>query len=205
MPAPSDRERRHERKLHRRLSRCQKGSKRRRRAAGRLANHKHRQVNRRKDAIHKASTDIANRFGLVAIEDLKTKRMTKSARGTINEPGTNVRAKAGLNRSILEQGWGMFATVLDYKLKERGGVLVKIDPRFTSQKCSCCGHTAADNRLTQARFVCQSCGHTANADINASQNILAAGLAAAGRGVDVRPGLVSGGYDESSTCLDVAA
>ena len=86
-----------------------------------------------------------------------------------------VAQKSGLNRSILEQSWGRFFEFLEYKLKKNGGELVRVDPKFTSQKCSCCGHISRENRKTQAEFVCVGCGFSANADYNASLNILAAG------------------------------
>ena len=84
-------------------------------------------------------------------------------------------AKSGLNKSILDQGWSMLVNMLEYKQQWRGGLLVKIDPRYTSQTCSSCGHVAKENRPTQAKFECVSCGFSENADINASRNILAVG------------------------------
>ncbi|WP_143225575.1 RNA-guided endonuclease InsQ/TnpB family protein, partial [Acetobacter pomorum] len=84
----------------------------------------------------------------------------------------NVRQKAGLNRSILDQGWRMFRTLLEYKLEERGGELIEVPAAYTSQTCSGCGRVDPDSRASQARFVCTACGHTENADINAAKNIL---------------------------------
>jgi putative transposase len=103
--------------------------------------------------------------------------MSRSAKGTIDEPGTNVRAKAGLNKAILDQGWGHFRRMLEYKLTWRGGELLAVLPAYTSQACSACGHRAQENRTSQARFQCVACGHTAHADLNAARNILAAGHA----------------------------
>ena len=102
--------------------------------------------------------------------------MTGSAKGTVDNPGRNVKAKSGLNRSILDQRWGMFAVVLDYKLSERGGelVLVYVDPVYTSQACAECGSIDAANRKDQATFICIHCGHADNADTNAARNILQA-------------------------------
>jgi putative transposase len=101
--------------------------------------------------------------------------MTESAAGTAEQPGRNVRAKSGLNRSILEQGWFQFETFLSYKLAETGGELVKVDPRNTSRTCNNCGSIDARSRESQARFVCVECGHEAHADVNAAKNILRAG------------------------------
>lgn len=104
--------------------------------------------------------------------------MSASAKGTIEEPGTNVAAKSGLNRRILDQGWGEFRRQLGYKLMWNGGTLLLIDPRNTSRTCNACGHVSAENRKTQAVFACVECGHAANADTNAAKNILGrAGLA----------------------------
>ena len=102
--------------------------------------------------------------------------MTASARGTADQPGRNVRQKSGLNRSILDQGWGSFETLLAYKLTERGGTLVKVDPAYTSQTCSDCGAVDRESRESQALFACRQCGFRAHADVNAAINIRDAGL-----------------------------
>ena len=101
--------------------------------------------------------------------------MSTSARGTSEHPGSNVKAKSGLNKSILDQGWFEFKRQLDYKLAWKGGMLAEVDYRHTSQTCSCCSHTAKENRPTQAEFECRSCGHRENADVNAARNILTVG------------------------------
>ena len=98
--------------------------------------------------------------------------MVRSARGTREQPGRNVRAKAGLNRSILDQGWHMFRTFLAYKLAENGGRLVEVPAHYTSQTCAKCGVVDAVSRQSQSRFVCTACGHVGNADENAAINIL---------------------------------
>lgn len=128
-------------------------------------------ANARKDFLHKLSTEIAENQGVVKIERLQVKNMSKSAKGTVETPGRNVKAKSGLNRSILDQGWSMFATMLRYKLTERGGQLVEVDPRYTSQACAECGTIDRANRQDQATFACVACGHTDNADVNAARNI----------------------------------
>lgn len=115
----------------------------------------------RADWQHKASHSIAERFGIVAVEDLKIANMSASGRG-----------KRGLNRSILNQGWGAFATKLAYKLEERGGSLVKVNPAYSSQTCSDCGAVDSASRKNQADFACTSCGFAANADHNAAIIIL---------------------------------
>ena len=102
--------------------------------------------------------------------------MSKSAKGTIKNPAKKVKAKAGLNRSILDQGWSKFVNQLEYKSKWYGSDVVSVDPRYTSQRCSVCGHTHEDNRKTQADFDCLECGFSINADVNAARNILATGL-----------------------------
>jgi len=111
------------------------------------------------------------------LEDLSVRSMSRSARRTVNDPGRNVRAKAGLNKSILDQGWAEFRRQLEYKQTWRGGMVVAVDPRDTSRTCPCCGHVSAENRKTQAVFRCVRCGHAADADVNAARNILAAGHA----------------------------
>jgi putative transposase len=128
-------------------------------------------ANARKDYLHKLSTTIAKSHGVVKIERLQVKNMSKSAKGTVETPGRNVKAKSGLNRSILDQGWFMFATMLRYKLAQRGAQLVEVDSRYTSQACAECGSIDRANRPDQATFACLSCGHTDNADINAARNI----------------------------------
>jgi putative transposase len=135
-------------------------------------------ANVRNDHLHKASSEISKNHAIVILEDLKVRSMTKSAKGTEEAPGTNVAAKSGLNRSILDQGWYEFKRQLKYKQEWAGGRVILVDPRSTSQTCSACSHTAADNRQTQAHFQCVRCGHTENADLNAAKNILAAGRAA---------------------------
>ncbi|MBT9170586.1 MAG: hypothetical protein DDT18_00929 [Actinobacteria bacterium] len=131
----------------------------------------------RHDFLHKHSTAISKNHAIVAVEDLEVSHMSKSASGTRDNPGRNVRAKAGPNKSILDQGWGEFRRQLEYKLAWRGGMLLAVPPAYSSQKCSRCGHAHPDNRKTQELFRCQQCGLTINADYNAALNILAAGHA----------------------------
>jgi len=121
---------------------------------------------------------ISKNHAIIVLEDLRTKNMTASAKGSIDEPGSRVRQKAGLNRSILDMGWFEFGRQLEYKQRWRGGQVILINPRNTSRKCSVCGFTDKANRATQAQLSCMACGHTENADVNAAKNILAAGHAA---------------------------
>jgi putative transposase len=105
------------------------------------------------------------------VEKLKVKNMSASAKGTTDEPGRNVAAKSGLNRSILDQGWSMFANMLGYKLAERGGALRFVNPAYTSQTCPECGVVDTASRRRQSEFVCTACGHADNADVVGARNI----------------------------------
>ncbi len=133
-------------------------------------------ANARRDFLHKASATISKNHALVFAEDLKVANMSKSAAGTMDAPGRNVRAKSGLNKAILDQGWFEFRRQLEYKLTWQGGDLVAVPPQYTSQTCPCCGHVARDNRKTQSVFACD-CGYTNNADVVGAMNIKAAGHA----------------------------
>ncbi|MDC9605164.1 RNA-guided endonuclease InsQ/TnpB family protein, partial [Xenorhabdus griffiniae] len=134
-------------------------------------------ANIRRDYLHKVTSEISKNHAMIVIEDLKVSNMSKSAKGTAEKHGRNVRGKSGLNRSIRDQGWHEMRRQLEYKQLWRGGQVVAIPPAYTSQRCACCGHTAKENRQTQSQFVCQVCGYSANADVNAARNILAAGHA----------------------------
>jgi len=170
------------RRLERKLARAKNGSNRRRRVRKAIAVLKAREADRRKDWAEKTSTDLARRFDLIRIEDLRITGMTRSAKGTQAKPGCNVRQKAGLNREIMRSGWGLLARRLEDKAPGR---VQKVTPAYTSQRCSACGHAAAENRKSQAVFACRACAVTLNADVNAARNI-AAGHAVTARG---RPGL----------------
>jgi putative transposase len=163
-------------RLQRRLGRAKRGSNRRARVKARLARLHSRNTDARRDWAEKASTEIARGYDLIRIEDLDVWSMTRSARGTAARPGSNVGQKAGLNRSILRSGWGMFATRLEHKARGR---VEKVNPAYTSQRCSRCGTVDREARESQAAFRCRSCGYRANADHNAARNI-AAGHAARG-------------------------
>ncbi len=139
----------------------------------------HRRIaNIRENWRHQLSCDLAERFGTVCLENLKINNMLKSARGTTEKPGRNVRAKSTLNREIATSGWGRLRRMLEYKVYR----LELVNPAYTSQTCHKCGHVEKGNRLSQERFKCVSCGYEGNADINAAFNILALGTGATGRG-----------------------
>ena len=153
-------------------TRRKRGSVRYAKARNRVARLAARLARIRQDWHHKATIDLARRFGTVVLEDLKVANMTASASGTLESPGRHVRQKAGLNRSILNQAWYFFEATLAYKLEERGGQLIKVDPAYTSQTCSDCGTVDRLSRKSQARFACNHCGFEAHADHNAAINIL---------------------------------
>ena len=132
-------------------------------------------ANARKDFLHKTTTTISQNHALVCIEDLQVRNMSKSAAGDTETPGKNVRAKSGLNKAILDQGWAEFRRQLEYKLGWNGGMLVAVPAHHTSQTCPECGHVAKENRLTQAKFACVDCGHEENADVVGALNVLARG------------------------------
>ncbi|EGQ7176659.1 IS200/IS605 family element transposase accessory protein TnpB [Salmonella enterica subsp. enterica serovar Stanleyville] len=145
-------------------------------------------ANIRRDYLHKVTSEISKNHAMIVIEDLKVSNMSKSAKGTAEQHGRNVKAKSGLNRSILDQGWYEMRRQLEYKQLWRGGQVLAVPPAYTSQRCACCGHTAKENRLSQSKFVCQACGYTANADVNGARNILAAGHAVLACGGMVQSG-----------------
>jgi putative transposase len=179
-PGLSARRNKRLRRLQRRLARAKRGSNRRAGVKLTVARLRAREADARKDWAEKASTDIARRFDMIRVEDLRIRSMTLSAKGTARAPGQNVRQKAGLNREILRSGWGLLARRLEDKAPGR---VEKIRPAFTSQRCSACGHVDAESRESQARFVCTACGFADHADVNAARNI-AAGHAVTARGGD---------------------
>jgi len=164
-------------RYQRSVSRKKKGSANRKKAVSRLGALHRRIAHQRSDWLHKLTTDLADRHPVIALEDLRIKNMSASARGTVDAPGKNVRQKAGLNRGILDAAWGEFARQLTYKVEWRGGRVILVNPAYTSRTCRICGHESAENRRSQALFACVACGHTENADVHAAKNILAAGHA----------------------------
>ena len=144
----------------------------------------HRKVRRQRlDHAHKTALALVRGHDFIAAEGLNVAGMVRRAKPKPDpeQPGTYLpngqAAKSGLNKSILDAGWGVFLGVLHAKAGWAGRVVVEVDPANTSRTCAACGHRAAENRRTQAEFVCVACGHTAHADVNAAVNILRAGLA----------------------------
>ena len=163
-------------RAQRRLSRCKKGGHRWRKRRAVLANQQHRERVRNRNACHRITTDLVRRFGLIAVEDLAIRNMTRSARGTIEQPSKNAAQKSGLNRSITEQTWGLIRQQLTCKAAWAGRELVVVDPKFTSQRCSGCGIVSAVHRKRK-RYECVECGMSEDADVNAARNILHRALA----------------------------
>lgn len=164
------------RQAARALSRCKRGSNRRRKMRAKLAAAQRKVRNIRSTHLHQVSAAITRRYALIAVEALKLKNMTRSAKGTLAEPGTNVRQKAGLNRSLADAAPGRLIEMIRYKAERAGGVMVEVDPRRTSQECSSCGVVVA-KALSMRRHVCP-CGTDMHRDHNAAINILQRGLAA---------------------------
>jgi putative transposase len=155
-------------------------SRRLRRTIAEIARLRARQARRRQDFTHKFTTDLAKSHGWIGIEDLRVKNMTRSAEGTVDAPGRNVRQKAGLNRAILDNAPYERRRQLAYKAPRFGSELRVVPAPGTSQACSACGHRDPQSRPGCGRvFACIACGHQAHADHNAARNIerIAAGQA----------------------------
>jgi transposase len=182
-PGLSEREQDRLKRLQRRLARCRRGSKRRQRVKVAIAKLLARAGDRRKDWVEKTSTALARRFDVIRVEDLRIRQMTRRPKPKPDpeRPGRYLpnrrRAKAGLNRGILANGWGGLVARLEDKAPGR---VEKVNAAYTSQTCCVCGHCAPGNRESQAVFRCVACGHRAHADVNAAVNI------AAGRAVSAR-------------------
>ncbi|SIO27907.1 RNA-guided endonuclease InsQ/TnpB family protein [Nitrosomonas cryotolerans] len=132
-------------------------------------------ANARLDFLHKTSTEISKNHAMVVVENLKIGNMSKGAKGSVEKHGKNVKAKSGLNKSILDQGWGMFVSFLEYKQACSGGDVLKVNPQYTSQTCPRCQHVSRDNRKSQSAFECTECGFKANADLVGALNVLERG------------------------------
>ncbi len=132
-------------------------------------------ANARRDFLHKTTTTISQNHALVCIEDLQVLNMSKSSKGSNEQHGKMVKQKSGLNRAILDQGWGEFRRQLDYKVVWNGGMLLAVPPHNTSRTCPCCGHISNDNRQTQAKFLCVDCGYENHADVVGAINVLERG------------------------------
>ena len=149
---------------------------RRRAAVRRLARAKEREANARRDWLHKCSRTIVDENDVIVLEDLKLRNMTRSAKGDIERPGRNVKAKSGLNRALLDAGLGMLETLIREKAQHAARRVISVDARYSSQECSQCGYVAASNRV-RSRFRCGRCCYRCDADVNAARVILARGWA----------------------------
>jgi putative transposase len=158
------------------LARKKKGSNNRRQAREVVANRHRKVASQRRDFHHQVARRLVDNYDLIVLEKLKVTNMTRSAKGTVEKPGTNVAQKSGLNRSILDAGWAQFRSIIEGKAEDAGRQVIVVNPRYTSQRCASCGHVEAGNRVDVV-FRCLKCGHSDQADINAAINILRAGLA----------------------------
>jgi putative transposase len=219
------REEKQVRRFQKKLSRQKKGSNRRHKTKIRLSDRHSRIANIRENFCHQTSRKIVDqeKTKVIIFENLGIKRMTRKPKAKQDENGkwlrNNARAKAGLNKSILDKNWHLLEAFTKYKAKNEGKVVFKVAPNHTSQECAHCHHIHPKNRKSQNMFLCLSCGHTDNADVNAAkvvkhraiQFILNSGtelsksgvlsLGDSGRGDKVRRKKLSGnlcGVDEAS-------
>jgi putative transposase len=175
-------------RYQRRMSRKQKFSNNWKKAKTKVQKIHAAIANARKDFLHKTSTTISQNHALVCIEDLQVKNMSRSAKGNREQPGKKVAQKSGLNRSILDQGWGEFRRQLEYKAQWNGGIMLAVPPHNTSRTCPCCGYVSEENRQTQAKFQCVDCGYENHADVVGAINILERGYRLLARGELVQSG-----------------
>jgi putative transposase len=163
-------------RAQRQVDHKKRGSENQHKARAKVAKLLRLAARQREVLVHTASLYYAENYGTVVIEKLNLKNMTASAKGDEENPGSNVRQKAGLNRAMLDTAGGKFVEALKYKVDERGGRVPEVNPAGTSTTCSECGCDDPRNRPSQAVFHCISCGHEENADFNAAKNIKARGL-----------------------------
>lgn len=180
----------HEQRLaryQRRMSRKKKFSNNWKKAKAKVQKIHYDIANARKDFLHKATTTISKNHAIVCVEDLQIRNMSKSSKGASEKPGKRVAQKSGLNKAILDQGWGEFRRQLGYKLAWNGGTLIAVPPHHTSQTCPACNHVSKENRQTQAKFLCVECGYKNHADVVGAINILERGqrLLACGESVQL--------------------
>lgn len=163
------------------LARKKRGGNRRKKAVAKVAGLHGKVRRQRLDHAHKTALALVRAHDLIVHEDLQISNMTRRPRprpdGCGGHEPNGAAAKAGLNKSIHDAGWGIFLRVLSAKAESAGRKVIAVNPRHTSQRCAECGHVAAGNRVTQAEFRCTRCGHHSHADFNAARNILRAGLA----------------------------
>lgn len=160
------------------MARCRKGSRNRGKRRAAFARQARKQHVRERNACHRATTEIICRHGLIAVEKLQINNMTRSAKGTAAELGSQIEPKAGLNREASAQNWSLPISQLRYQAAWAGRELVEVNPRHTSQQCSWCGSRNHPGKSETYR--CRCCGLVADRDVNAALNILAARVIAAG-------------------------
>ena len=168
------------RRIQRKVARQKLGSKSRQKTVARLAKHTDREKIRNRNELHRITAQFVNKYDFFAIEDLSIVALTRSARGTLENPGQGVTIKAAANRTMLEQTWGEFAQILTYKAEGAGMSVVRVDPAYTSLTCSRCGvarFDASAQERNRIRFRCPDCGSDLNRSVNAAKNILVRGLA----------------------------
>ena len=183
-------------RTQKKLARQKKGSGRRQRTKHRLAKYHAKIANIRKDFSHKTSRSIVDsQVKVIIFENLSTANMTRKPKAKQDDSGrfipNKAKAKAGLNKAILDKGWYQLEIFTKYKAAQAGKAVFKIPAPYTSQECATCGHTHPDNRKDQATFICGCCGHIDNADRNASlvikkraiRLILDTGTVLSGKGV----------------------
>lgn len=177
---------------NRKLCRAKRGSANWQKAAAKLGRIHHEVAERRRAHLHQVTKQLASGWSTVAVEDLDVLGLTRSARGTVEKPGRSVRAKSGLNRSILDAAPREFRRQLEYKTAWYGSQLALCDQRFPSSKtCSACGEVKAKLPLADRMFNCEHCGLVLDRDVNAARNIAAAAVVApdGGETLNARPPL----------------
>lgn len=166
-------------RLQRQLARCRKGSARRAKVKARIAKLHAGVADRRRDWVEKTTTRIAATYGVVAVEKLPVRNMVRAPKpkpAPDNAGGylpNGKAAKAGLNRGIYANCWGVIAQRLEHKTSASGTSFVEVPAAFSSLECRNCGHSVKENRKSQAEFQCVKCGHEDHADIQAANTILA--------------------------------
>lgn len=163
-------------RAQRTVARKQRGSKNQKKARAKVVRLHRKARRQREHLLHVESHHYAKNHGAIVMEKLNVQGMTRSARGTVESPGVNVAQKAGLNRAILDAGWGRFALMLRYKVETEGGRVIEVPATHSSQTCGACGVVDAASRREQDVFLCIACGHFDNADLNAARVLLARGL-----------------------------
>ena len=148
-------------KAQRKWDKVKKVSPKKREKARKVVARVHERIrNRRHNFVHQESRKIINKYGFVVVEKLKPKEMQKNRR---------------LSKSISDAAWSLFRRCLEYKAEEAGIGFKAVDPEYTSQDCSSCGHREK-KALCDRVHHCKKCGYTADRDLNAAINILTLGL-----------------------------